>query len=176
MGDGYNPKMKAQSSQWKTLTSPQPKKAQQVWRKIKLMRTVFSAYQGVDHNKYAPEGLLLGALCHLLDAVSHKRWELWEVEDWQPQYDTAPAHSSHLIHDFWPKTGSHRSCSLTLLIWFPATCACFINWRCQNSTEKLQFMTVVQNKQVHMKIICQRGLLVPATINEMQYFFFFFLS
>ena len=53
---GYDLEMKAQSSQWKSLGSPCPKKVQPSHSKINPMLTVFSDCEGVVHHEYAPPG------------------------------------------------------------------------------------------------------------------------
>jgi hypothetical protein len=108
---GYDPGTKAQSSQWKSPSSPRPKKARQVRRKVKAMLTVFFYYRGVVHHEYAPEGQNVNkqyyqeVLRRLRDAVRRKKPDLRESPNWQWHHDNAPAHFSCLIQDFLAKHG-----------------------------------------------------------------------
>jgi len=59
MGDetwvyGYDPETKCQSSQWKSADSLRPKKARQVWSKVKVMLIVFFYMEGIVHYEYIP--------------------------------------------------------------------------------------------------------------------------
>jgi hypothetical protein len=105
----YDPEMKVQSSQWKHSSSPRPRKAQSVWRKVKVLLTVFFDYRRIVHHSYAPDGqainkeYYLEVIHHLCDAVRHKRPNLWDSRNWQLHHDNAPAHSSHLIQSFLAK-------------------------------------------------------------------------
>jgi len=55
----YDSETKAQSSQWKTPGSPRPKKADQIWSKVKVMLTVFFYHEGVIPHEYAPDCQML---------------------------------------------------------------------------------------------------------------------
>jgi hypothetical protein len=100
---GYDPGTKAQSSQWKSPSSPRPKKARQVRSEVKGMLTFFTTAELCitnTHQKYYQE-----VLRHVRDAVRRKRPDLWESRNWQWHHDNAPAHSSCLIQDFLAKHG-----------------------------------------------------------------------
>jgi hypothetical protein len=79
--------------------------------KVKVLLTVFFDYRGIAHQNYAPEGqainkeYYLEVICHLHDAIQHKRLDLWASRIWQLHHDNAPAHSSHLIQNFLAKHG-----------------------------------------------------------------------
>ena len=62
----YDPETKAQSSQWKSPTSPPLKKVWQSHSKIKTMLTVFFDSQGVVHHEYAPPGQTINKGYYLL--------------------------------------------------------------------------------------------------------------
>jgi len=85
---GYDPETKVQSSQWKHLTSPRPKKARQVRSQVKVMLTVFFDSSGVVHHEYAPHGqtitkeYYLEVLRRLRDALRRKRPNLWATKTW----------------------------------------------------------------------------------------------
>ena len=51
---GYDPEVKAQSSQWKLPGSPCLNKVQQSSNEIKTMLTVFFDWEGIVHHEYAP--------------------------------------------------------------------------------------------------------------------------
>ena len=53
---GYDSETKAQSSQWRHLSSPRPKKARQVRSNVKVLLTIFFDSSGVLHHEYAPQG------------------------------------------------------------------------------------------------------------------------
>jgi hypothetical protein len=91
----YDPEMKVQSSQWKHSSSPRPKKAQRVRRKVKVLLTVFFDYRGIMHHSYAPVGqtvnkeYYLEVIRHLHDAVQRNRPDLWASRNWQLHHDNA---------------------------------------------------------------------------------------
>ncbi|KAL4143544.1 hypothetical protein QTP88_005863 [Uroleucon formosanum] len=90
---GYDPETKGQSSQWKTPDSPRPKKA-------RLVRS-----------QYAPKGqtitkeYYIDVLRRLRDAVRRKRPEFKESGSWKLHHDNAPAHSAHIVQQFFTKHG-----------------------------------------------------------------------
>jgi hypothetical protein len=90
---------------------PKAQKAQRVRSKIKVLLTVFFDCCGIVHHSYAPEGqtinkeYCLEVICHLCDAVRHKRLDLWASRNWQLHHDSAPAHLSHLTQSFLTKHG-----------------------------------------------------------------------
>ena len=53
---GYDPETKLASSQWKTPTSPRPKKARQVRSNVKTMLIVFFDVRGIVHREFVPPG------------------------------------------------------------------------------------------------------------------------
>jgi hypothetical protein len=64
----------AQSSSWKTQGSLRPKKAHQVWNKVKVMLTVSYDHEGVIHH----EEYCIEVLCWLHDVVWRKLPVLWK--------------------------------------------------------------------------------------------------
>ena len=52
----YDPETKQQSTQWKTPSSPRPKKARQVHSDIKSMLTMFFDNRGIVHKEFVPPG------------------------------------------------------------------------------------------------------------------------
>lgn len=105
----YDPETKQQSSQWKHVSSPRPKKARQSRSQIKSMLIVFFYHEGVVHHEYAPKGQTINKeyyveiLKRLRDAVRRKRPHLWSSGDWLLHHDNAPAHKSNLVQQFLAK-------------------------------------------------------------------------
>ena len=72
---GYDPEMKALSSQWKSPGFPCPNKAWKSRSKIKTMLTVLLDWEGVVHHEYTPpcqtinKEYCLKVLCWLRDAI-----------------------------------------------------------------------------------------------------------
>jgi transposase/AraC-like DNA-binding protein len=106
---GYDPETKAQSSQWKTPTSPRPKKARMSRSNVKTLLTVFFDYKGIVHHEYAPPGQTVNkeyyreVLRRLRDAIRRKRPELHASGEWQFHHDNAPAHKAQLVQQFLAK-------------------------------------------------------------------------
>ena len=103
---GYNPESKFQSSQWKHLESPRPKKAQQVCSTVKVTLTCLFDSHSIVHHEYTLEGqtinkeYYLEVLCYLCDAVQRKQPDMWTGKNWQLHHDNAPTHSTHTIECF----------------------------------------------------------------------------
>ena len=53
---GYDPETKQQASQWKTASSPRPKKARQVRSHVKTMLICFFDIKGIVHHEFVPQG------------------------------------------------------------------------------------------------------------------------
>lgn len=108
---GYDAETKVQSSQWKTKSSPTPKKARQVKSNVKVMLTVFFDWKGVVYYEFLPRGetinrfRYLQTLRNLREAVRRKRPELWRSGEWVLHHDNAPVHSALLIRDYCTKNG-----------------------------------------------------------------------
>ena len=81
----------------------------QVRSNYKVMLTDFFNSRELVHNEYALQGQKINkeyyrdVLRRLRDAVRRKREDLWSSGNWRLHYDNAPAHSSHLIKNFWQK-------------------------------------------------------------------------
>jgi hypothetical protein len=55
---GYDPETKVQSSQWKTLNSPRPKKVCQSKASVKVMLMVFFDLEGIVRSEFVSSGIL----------------------------------------------------------------------------------------------------------------------
>jgi len=120
----YDPETKQQSTQWKTPSSPRPKKAGQVRSNIKSMLIIFLDIQGIVHKKFVPPGQTLNGkfycevLRQLRENVRRKRSEMWKNGNWLLHHNNAPAHTSLIVREFLIKnnitTVPHPAYSLDL--------------------------------------------------------------
>lgn len=107
----YDPETKQQSSQWKTSSSPRPKKARQVKSNIKAMLICFFDVRGVVHSEFVPQGqtvnqaFYLEVLKRLRNSLRRKRPDLWQSGDWFFHHDNAPAHTALSVRQFLTKNG-----------------------------------------------------------------------
>ena len=106
---GYNPETKRQSSQWKSPTSPRPKKARRVKSNLKSMLITFFDRKGIVHKEFVPPGQTVnsGFYCEVLwrlrEKVRRHRPQLWWEQTWLLHHDKAPSHTSILTHQFLVK-------------------------------------------------------------------------
>jgi len=106
---GYDPETKQQSSQWKSLTSPRPKKVRQVKSNVKSMIITFFDVKGIVHKEFVPTGQTVnfGFYCDVLRRlrvnVRRRRPKLWREQTWLLHQDNAPPHTSVLTHQFLAK-------------------------------------------------------------------------
>ena len=102
----YDPLTKRQSLEWKSASSPRPKKARLFKSKIKVMLIVFFDVHGIVHLKFLPQGQTINQnvykdiLRRLMHSVREKRRELWETKSWLLHHDNAPAHNALSIQQF----------------------------------------------------------------------------
>jgi len=119
------------SSQWKTASSPRPKKARHVKSNVKTMLTAFFDIDGLVHHEYVPRGQVVNkefyemVLQRLRDAVRRHRPEKWHSGNWILHHDNAPAHhkwiSGETQHSVPPTPSLFPwPCSVWLLL-VPAT-------------------------------------------------------
>ena len=106
---GYDPETKQQSSQWKSPTSPRPKKARQVKSNVKSMIITFFDVKGIVHKKFVPtdqtvnSGLYCDVLRRLHENVLRCCPKLWQEQTRLLQHDNAASHTSVLTQQFLAK-------------------------------------------------------------------------
>jgi len=102
----YDPETETQSSKWKSLGSPRPKKARQVRSNIKLMLICFFDQKGIVDKEFVPPGQTVNAafyvkvLKRLRENVQRKRPDQWRNNTWLLHHDNAPAHAALLTRRF----------------------------------------------------------------------------
>ena len=102
----YDPLTKRQSHEWKSASSPRPKKARLFKSKIKVMLIVFFDVHGIVHLEFLPQGQTINQNVYkdilrcLMRSVREKRRELWETKSWLLHHDNAPAHNALSIRQF----------------------------------------------------------------------------
>ena len=102
----YDPLTKRQSLEWKSASSPRPKKARLFKSKIKVMLIVFFDVHGIVHLEFLLQGQTINQniykdiLRRLMRSVREKRRELWETKSWLLHHDNAPAHNALSIRQF----------------------------------------------------------------------------
>ena len=105
----YDLETKRQSLQWKSLTSPRPKKARMSKSKIKVMLIAFFDVRGIVHTEFMPKGHTINqhiyrdVLRRLMRSVREKRRELYEKKTWLLHHDNAPVHNALSICEFLAK-------------------------------------------------------------------------
>jgi len=105
----YDPETKQQSIQWKTPSSPRPKKVRQVRSNIKSMLIISLDIRGIVHKEFVPHGQTVNgkSYCEVLrrlrENVRRKRPEMWKKRNWLLHHDNAPAHTSLVVREFLTK-------------------------------------------------------------------------
>jgi len=106
---GYNPETKQQSSQWKSPTSPRPKKARQVKNNVKSMIITFFHIKAIVHKKFVPTGQTVNSgfygdiLRQLHENMRRRCPKLWREQTWLLHHDNVPSHNSVLTQQFLAK-------------------------------------------------------------------------
>ena len=105
----YDLETKCQSLQWKSPTSPRPKKARMSKSKLKVMLIAFFDVRGIVHTEFVPQGhtinqhIYRNVLQCLMQSVREKRRELYKKKSWLLHHDNAPVHNALSIRDFLAK-------------------------------------------------------------------------
>ena len=108
----YDPETKRQSLQWKSPTSPRPKKARMSKPKIKVMLIAFFDVRGIVHTEFMPQdhtinqNIYRDVLRRLMRSVREKRRELYEKKSWLLHHDNAPVYNALSIREFLAKNNS----------------------------------------------------------------------
>jgi hypothetical protein len=106
---GYDPETKLQSSQWRSPSSPRPKKARQVLSNVKMMLMVFFDIQGLVHCEFVPAGQTVSqhyykqVSLRLREKVRRQRSQLFQSSRWLLHHNNAPAHTALSIQEFLTK-------------------------------------------------------------------------
>jgi len=104
---GYDPETKKMSSQWKTASSPRPKKERQVKSNVKTMLTAFFDTDGLVLHQYVRKGQMVNkefyktVLQCLHDTVRRHHPEKWRFGNWILHHDNAHAHRAVTTKNFW---------------------------------------------------------------------------
>ena len=104
-----DPETKAQSSQWKSPTSPRPKKALMSRSATKAMIVTFFDSEGLVHKQWIPQGqkvtkdVYLDVLRALRRSIMVKRPERWRKQDFILHHYNAPAHTTIKVTEFLAK-------------------------------------------------------------------------
>ena len=75
----YDPETKRQSRQWKSVSSPRPKKARMQRSQVKVMLITFFDHQGMVHHEFVPQGQTVNqhfykeVLTRLVNKIRQKR-------------------------------------------------------------------------------------------------------
>jgi len=102
----YDPETKRQRCQWKSPTSPRPKKARQSKSKVRVLLITFFDVRSIVRSEFLPQGQTISQrvykeiLRRLLRSVREKRGELWRDKSWLLHHDNAPAHKALSIRQF----------------------------------------------------------------------------
>ena len=107
----YDPKTKRQSSQWKHVGSPRPKKARQSKSTHKLLIIPLFDSTGMIYMHWVPTGqtinkeYYIGVLREFRNRFRRKRSALFKSGQWHFHQDNALVHNSILITDYLTKMG-----------------------------------------------------------------------
>jgi histone-lysine N-methyltransferase SETMAR len=105
----YDSETKQMSSQWKTASSPPPKKAWQMKSSVKNMLIAFLDTERLVHHEYVPRGQTVNKEFYKTvpqrprDAVRRYRPEKWRSGNWILHHDNAPAHRAVITNEFLAK-------------------------------------------------------------------------
>ena len=79
----YDPEIKRQSRQWKSVSSPRPKKARMQRSQVKVMLITFFDYQEMVRHKFVPQGhrvyqhFYKKVLTRLVNKICQKQKAFW---------------------------------------------------------------------------------------------------
>ena len=96
----YDPETKQQSRQWKSVSSPRPKKARMQRSQVKVMLITFFDHQEMVHHEFVPQGKTVNqhfyteVLTRLVSKICQKQRAFWAGKTWILHQDKAPAHTA----------------------------------------------------------------------------------
>ena len=102
----YDPETKRQSRQWKSVSSPRPKKSRMQRSQVKVMLITFFDHQGMVHHECVPQGQTVNqhfykkVLTCLVNKIRQKRRASWAGKTWILHHDNAPAHTALSVKQF----------------------------------------------------------------------------
>ena len=102
----YDPETKRQSHQWKSVSSPRPKKPRMQRSQVKVMLITFFDHQGMVHHEFVPQGqtvnqhLYKEVLTRLVNKIRQKRKASWAGKTWILYHDNASAHTALSVKQF----------------------------------------------------------------------------
>ena len=101
----YDPRTKQQSCQWKSATSPRPKKAYMQRSQVKVMLITFFDHHGLVHHELIPQGQTLNQIFYkkvltLVNRIHQKQRASSARKTWILHHDNAPAHTALSVKQF----------------------------------------------------------------------------
>ena len=102
----YDPETKRQSCQWKSVSSPRPKKPRLQRSQVKVMLITFFDHQGMVHHEFVPQGQTVNqhfykeVLTSLVNKIPQKQRASWAGKTWILHHDNAPAHTALSVKQF----------------------------------------------------------------------------
>ena len=102
----YDPLTKRQRLEWKSASSPRPKKARFFKSKNKMMPIVFFDVHGIVFLEFLPQGQTINQnvykdiLRRFMSSVQEKKRKLLEMKSWLLHHDNASVHNTFSIWQF----------------------------------------------------------------------------
>ena len=116
----YDSETKRQSPQWKSVSSPRPKKDRMQRLQVKAMLITFFDHQGMVHHEFVSQGQTVNqhfykeVLTGLVNKICQKRRASWAGKTWILHHDNVPAHTALSVKQFLGLERNHRVASSTL--------------------------------------------------------------
>ena len=102
----YDPETKRQSRQWKSVSSPRPKKARIQCSQVKVMLITFFDHHGMLLHEFVPQGQAVNqhfyrkVLTRLVKKIRQKQRAAWARKTWILHHNNAPAHTTLSVKQF----------------------------------------------------------------------------
>ena len=96
----YDLETKRQSHQWKSVSSPRPKKAHKQRSLVTVILIAFFDHQRMVHHEFVPQGQTVNqqfykeVLTRLVNKIYQKQRSSWAGKTWILHHDNAPAHTA----------------------------------------------------------------------------------